>query len=292
MTDTPVEHQEVSSILTRPNEGLIGPLVQHSIEESSSYPLSKVAQIINRSSLGNYNSPDGYVRKGQITSKDIHKEYGIVLRPFADGIKQPRDHVIDTAGRKIIYPGFTYPGWSYGRELFDTLDQRIDSLGIGEMPEEEKFQAIAFASASVVAIHAFRDGNKRTARGVAAFLIEKYTNRSLDMVKLRDREQELTAALIRTQYRLLPGKYNPQALFREMQGKGETEREVVIPAPSNDLSGEVSTFLKDYSDSIGQFITTAAFPIPEDSPYLSVYNPIKALAALYRESCKEKASSA
>lgn len=291
MTDAPVETEEVVSIPTRYNEGLIGSLIQRSIEQPSSYPLSMIARIINRSSLGDYRTSP-YVRKGEITSEDMYKEPGKVLVlqrvKRVGGEKVNLDHFIKTNVGTITYHEYTYPGWNHGNELWEALDRRFESLEIGEMPEEERFQAIAFVTASMVAIHAFTDGNKRTARGVAAFLVEKYTDRSLDMVKLRDRQDELATLLGGTGYRLLPDRYNPQSLLREMQEKGEAEREVVIPTPDNDLSPELPTFLKDFSDSIERFVGNAVLPFPETVPYSSPYSQLKVLAALYQESCKDK----
>lgn len=273
-----IEHSHSVSIVEQ--------LVGRSETNPDAYPISQVAKIINKTAEGDITGHR--LRRGEISSIDqlaIPSNPGAVRLMNYDegGFLTSTTWRFDTGNRRTRYIGLTLPGWSHGAELYQTLDDKVATTDTSSMTEEQKFQFIAFVSIAVGTTHAFADGNGRTDRGVVDFLLRRELGRHLDNEAVKKRKRELDDLKKGASYRLLPGKYNPTAVDEMMKEEGLRYFEVFLPYVENYLRGELPQFLRDYADSIKNFIEHFEPPESSDLPFKDIRHQVQRLAQFYQE---------
>lgn len=254
---------------------IIGKLVERLESRPDRYSPSYIAQIISKSIADKdqkqYGASRG-VRKGHFLEAGQDKLFMWVPRTALSIIK---------GEYRLDYAGMSFPGFTHGREIFATLDEKVSSIPLETLGEDTIFRLAAFLTIVVASNHAFPDANGRVAVGLADVFLRRLARKAVDYEKLDARAGELRRAMTDATCSLLPGRYNPASAFARME-RTEIHRETISVPGVTVNAPQLKQFLRDFSGSIQQFIRDFDLARKKTDP-LSTYSHIDKIAAIYRE---------
>lgn len=240
--------------------------------EGDRFVPSRIARVINRSIDGRhykrYLGLSGFKRGHYIEDGEhFNTNYGNDIR-FVQG------------ENTLVYRNITQPSF-YGSFAMEALDKKFKSIDFVSLSRDQIFKIAALASAVVTSAHAFPDAHGRTAVGLAAVIIKKYTGADIDLNKVEkeDDDSKLSTAFARVSISMFPRKYNPEKNLSDLVGRGGG---LVVDTPTEGYNNleEVKRFASEYAESIGRYVE--GFTIKDADENNNIfYKSINDVASIY-----------
>ncbi len=262
----------------RYDSALVNLVASHALEKPEDYPFSTIVRIMHRTAKGNFNRKFN-IPRGQISRDDLLTTRGLVERLvlIKDGNKTPYVFELTNGKYRLKYVGYIFPGLKFGYPIYQLMDKKMQELALRRLSNDDKFDVIALESIVIGATHIFPDGNGRADRGTVAVEAKRLLGKNINQDTFLAKRRQYAFLKHMVSVCLLPQAFNPKTIFRQMAREGIVEKEVVFP----DDSEEVTRFLKDYRESILQFINNFTLPISNANGSLSIEFSLKRIANFY-----------
>ena len=121
--------------------------------------------------------------------------------------------------KSVTYPEVVYPGGEMADQVFAQLDQIRSKVDWSSLDEKAIFEFAGLFMTTIGTLHAYCDGNGRLAKTMAKYLIDTYTNYTVDRNRLLLRPQStpLNVQLAISSLRLYPEPENMVSVFKKLQ---------------------------------------------------------------------------